>query len=110
MRSHNPSDKRWLDSGRKDAESRKQELDAEIEAHLAMAMANARDRGLDEETARREAQREFGNTALVKDLTREAWGWTWLERLGQDLQYALRQMRKSLGICVRRDRHAGSGH
>jgi hypothetical protein len=79
----------------KGAESRKRDLDAEIEAHLAMAAADARERGLVEEAARHEARRQFGNTALVKDVTRESWGWRWIERLGQDLHYALRQMRKS---------------
>ena len=81
-------------------ETGKQELDAEIEAHLAMAAADARERGLCEEAARHEAQREFGNIALVKDVTRESWGWMWLERLTQDIRYSLRQMRKSWGFAA----------
>jgi len=81
-------------------EATKLDLDAEIEAHLAMAAADARARGLNEDAARREAQREFGNTALVKDVTSETWGWMWLERVGQDLRYAVRQTRKSLGFAA----------
>ena len=87
--------RRWFGAERGSSESRKRELDAEIEAHLAMAAADARDCGLDEDAARRQAQREFGNAALVKEVTRESWGWMWVERLWQDLQYALRLMRKS---------------
>jgi len=28
------------------------------------------------------------------------WGWTWLERLGQDLRYGLRQLRRARGIAA----------
>lgn len=81
-------------------EASKSELDAEIEAHLAMAAADKRERGKDAEAARREACREFGNVALVKDVTRQAWGWSWLEQLGDDLKYALRQIRKAPGFAA----------
>jgi predicted permease len=94
----------WLRRGAgtkaKRPEAEKQELDAEIAAHLAMAAADGRQRGLDVDAAEREARREFGNVALIKDVTRQAWGWMWLERLGQDLRYALRQIRKSKGFAA----------
>jgi putative ABC transport system permease protein len=73
----------------------KAELDEEIQAHLQMDIQNRRDRGESPEQARGEAIREFGNIALIEDVTRETWGWVWLERLGQDLKYALRQLRRS---------------
>ena len=76
-------------------ERAKSDLDAEIEAHLALAAADKRDRGADPETARREAEREFGNTALVKDVVRRMWGWVWLDSLQQDLTSALRQLRRT---------------
>jgi len=85
---------------RRNPEADKRELDAEIEAHLKMAAADARERGVDDAEAERQARREFGNEVLVKDVTREAWGWVWLERLRQDLRYALRQMRKSWGFAA----------
>jgi len=47
------------------------------------------------------AQRgELGNLTLAAEQRREAWGWTWLERLQQDVRYALRTMRKSPAFCV----------
>lgn len=76
-------------------ERAKSDLDAEIEAHLALAAADKRDRGADPETARREAEREFGNTALVKDVVRRMWGWVWLDSLQRDLTSALRQLRRT---------------
>jgi predicted permease len=76
-------------------ERAKSDLAAEIEAHLALAAADKRDQGADPETARREAEREFGNAALVKDAVRRMWGWVWLDTLQQDLTSALRQLRRS---------------
>ena len=74
---------------------RKAELDEEIQAHLQMDIQDRRDRGESPEQAHAAAIREFGNVALIEDVTRETWGWVWLERLGQDLTYAFRQLRRS---------------
>jgi predicted permease len=75
--------------------SRKAELEEEIQAHLQMDIQNRRDRGASSEQARAAAMREFGNVALIADVTGETWGWVRFERLGQDLKYAFRQLRRS---------------
>jgi len=76
-------------------ERAKSDLTAEIEAHLALAAADKRERGAAPEMARLEAEREFGNAALVKDTVRRMWGWVWLDSLQQDLTSALRQLRRT---------------
>jgi predicted permease len=86
---------RWRGFG-----ARKSELDEEIETHRRMAMADHMARGESEEEARSATDREMGNLPLAKDVTRDTWGWVRLERLAQDVRYALRQMRRSPGFAV----------
>ena len=70
-----------------------EELEAEIQSHLDEAIRDRMERGETLEQARANARREFGNVGLVKEVTREMWGWATLERLGQDLRFGLRMLR-----------------
>jgi predicted permease len=74
---------------------RNQELDEEIQAHLAMAVRDRIERGQQLRSAERAALREFGNRALIQETTREIWGWNSLERLWLDVRYAIRGMRRA---------------
>jgi hypothetical protein len=64
---------------------RERDLDEEIESHLRMAAA---DRMVDGACGMRRASgaTEFGNVALVKDVTRDMWAGRWFDRLLQDLR------------------------
>ena len=68
---------------------RHRELDEEIEAHLRMAIQDHVERGETAEQARLNALREFGNTTLVKETTRDSWGWTAVEQFLQELRGAV---------------------
>jgi predicted permease len=78
----------------------KDELSEELRAHLRMAMADRMERGESEDEARRNAMRELGNVPLIEDVTRGMWGGVWLERVVQDVKYALRQLRRAPGFAV----------
>src|SRR5215208_3363261 len=79
---------------------REDELDAEIRDHLDLAIRERIERGESPDEARSNAMREFGNVGLVKEVTREMWGWTSLERLGQDLRFGLRMLLKQPGLTL----------
>jgi hypothetical protein len=77
-----------------------EELDAEIRHHLDEAIRDRIARGETPDDARANALREFGNVGLVKETTREMWGWGWLEGLLQDLRFGGRVLRKQPGFAV----------
>ncbi len=72
------------------------ELDEELRFHLAQEEQLRLDRGQDPAVA----HRDFGNLTLVRENTRETWGWAALERTARDARFALRLLRKSPAFAL----------
>ena len=79
---------------------RNRELEEEIAAHLRLAVADRMARGETREQAEAAARRELGNEALVREVTREQWGWGSVERFFQDLRHGARLLRRAPGFAA----------
>ncbi len=76
------------------------ELEQEIRIHLEMETEENIQAGMQPEEARQAARRAFGNVALVKENTREVWGFPALESFWQDIRYGARQLGRSPGFTT----------
>ena len=87
--------KGMLDQGRRD-----RQFAEEIEAHVAMQVEENMRAGMSAEEARREAIVKHGGVEQAKQTYRERNTLPVLERLVQDLRFAVRQLSKNMGFAA----------
>ena len=83
--------------GRRQAE---EDLQEELRLHLELEHERQREAGAPEDEALRAARRRLGNTASIRERTRDVWGWRWLDDLGRDLRHAVRGLGRTPGFAA----------
>lgn len=76
------------------------ELEEEMQFHLAMKAEQNRENGVRGDEAEYAARKRFGNPTLLREDSREAWGWGAMERFAKDLRYAVRMLRNNPGFTA----------
>ena len=77
-----------------------EDLSEEIRLHIEERAEQLMRDGMSAEEATRAARRAFGNRTLFEERSREVWQWPTLESIWADVQFALRQLRRSPGFAV----------
>jgi hypothetical protein len=76
------------------------DLAEEMRLHLDLRAQDKRADRISAADAESAAQRQFGNATLLRETSREAWGWTSLDTWLQDLRYTARTLAASPGFTA----------
>ena len=75
------------------------DLSEEIRLHIEERADQLMGEGMSPAEAQRQARLAFGNTTVLEEQSREVWQWPTLESIWGDVQFALRQLRRSPGFA-----------
>ena len=75
-------------------------LDEEMRLHRELREREEIEQGVPAEEAHFAALRRFGNELVIREESRDMWGWNWLEHFAQDLRYGLRTTLKNPGFAA----------
>ncbi|MGH9401960.1 MAG: permease prefix domain 1-containing protein [Terriglobia bacterium] len=67
------------------------DLAEEMRLHQELREQEQVERGGSPAEAHCAAQRRFGNNLVLRERSRDMWGWNWLQNLLQDIPYGLRK-------------------
>jgi predicted permease len=81
-------------------DKRDKDLTRELHDHLELETEKQRSAGLPFPDAQYAAQRDFGNSTAIQQITREIWGGQFLEKLAQDLRFGFRMLRRTPGFSI----------
>jgi putative ABC transport system permease protein len=76
------------------------DLEEEMRLHRELRERQKIAEGLTPEQAHYAVARRFGNPLVLREESRDMWGWNWLENLLQDVRYGLRQLHRNPGFTA----------
>jgi predicted permease len=77
-----------------------QDLEDEMRFHFEMGVRALEKSGTPQAEAMARARREFARDALARELSREAWRFTWLEDFVADVRHSLRSFRRTPAFAL----------
>jgi predicted permease len=76
------------------------DLHDEMQLHLELREQQLASRGALRQEAHDAARRNFGNAVLLREVSGDIWGWSWLENLVKDLRYGARALLRTPGFTA----------
>jgi len=76
------------------------DLEEEMRLHRELREQEQIEAGVAPEEARYAARRRFGNDLVLREESREMWGWNWLEHFVQDIRFGLRMLARNPGFTT----------